>query len=232
MKRSQINQIMRQADEFLRRQNFHLPPFAYWSLAEWQTKGPEVHEIVNNRLGWDITDFGHGDFARFGLFLFTLRNGDPHNWKAMTGKLYAEKIMIVAEGQETPMHFHWSKMEDIINRSDSASLMLQLYNAAPDEQLDQTGDVVVSIDSIEQRLPAGATVELKAGQSITLAPYCYHRFWAAGGQALIGEVSLVNDDNLDNRFATQLARFSDIEEDEEPLYLLCSDYPKFLKDRS
>lgn len=30
--------------------------------------------------------------------------------------LNAEKIMIVREGQVTPYHFHWYKMEDIINR--------------------------------------------------------------------------------------------------------------------
>jgi D-lyxose ketol-isomerase len=229
MKRSQINQIMRRADDFLRSQNFFLPPFAYWRLSDWRSHGSEIKEIVDNRLGWDITDFGRGDFARFGLFLFTLRNGNPANWKSLQGKLYAEKIMIAEEGQETPMHFHWSKMEDIINRSNTARLMIQLYNATPEEQLDETGDVIVSLDGVERRFPAGEVVELSAGQSITLAPYCYHRFWGEGGRVLIGEVSLVNDDNADNRFANPIKRFTDIEEDEEPLYLLCNDYPKFLK---
>ena len=62
MKRSEINTIMRRADEFIRQQNFRLPPFAYWTPEEWKHKGPEVREIVQNKLGWDITDFGSGDF--------------------------------------------------------------------------------------------------------------------------------------------------------------------------
>ena len=105
MKRSEINSIMRRADEFIRQQNFHLPPFAYWTPEEWKHKGPEVREIVQNKLGWDITDFGSGDFPHFGLFLFTIRNGNPENWKTMQGKLYAEKIMLVEQGQVTPLPF-------------------------------------------------------------------------------------------------------------------------------
>ena|SRR5690554_1431468 len=45
-------------------------------------------------LGWDITDFGSGEFYKRGLFLFTLRNGKYKVDK----KPYAEKIMIVAPG--------------------------------------------------------------------------------------------------------------------------------------
>ncbi len=125
MKRSEINSIMRRADEFIRQQNFRLPPFAYWTPEEWKQKGPEVREIVQNKLGWDITDFGSGDFPHFGLFLFTIRNGNPENWKTMKGKLYAEKIMLAEVGQVTPFHFHWSKMEDIINRG-GGKLLIKL----------------------------------------------------------------------------------------------------------
>lgn len=68
--------------------------------------------MIENMLGWDITDFGSGNFSSRGLFLFTIRKG---KFK-VDNKTYAEKIMIVEENQETPMHCHWSKMEDIINR--------------------------------------------------------------------------------------------------------------------
>jgi D-lyxose ketol-isomerase len=37
-------------------------------------KGKEYDEIRDNYLGWDITDFGSGDYHKQGLFLFTLRN--------------------------------------------------------------------------------------------------------------------------------------------------------------
>ncbi|EIM71830.1 hypothetical protein A33O_22584 [Nitratireductor aquibiodomus RA22] len=45
---------------------------------------------------------------------------------------------------------------------------------------------------------------------------------------LIGEVSTVNDDVTDNIFADPIARFSEIEEDEDPYRLLVSDYPTWL----
>jgi len=83
MKRSEINRIMRQAIGFLRERQFYLPPFAFWTPADWRLKGPEVAEIVENQLGWDITDFGGGDFERLGLFLFTLRNGNLQNLETM-----------------------------------------------------------------------------------------------------------------------------------------------------
>lgn len=226
MKRSEINRIMRRAEEFIRLQNFYLPPFANWSPDEWRKKGFEVGEIVENKLGWDITDFGRGNFVRIGLFLFTIRNGNPQNWKTLKGKLYAEKIMIVEDGQETPMHFHWSKMEDIINRG-GGNLLLKLYNSTPGEELDEQSEVAISVDSVERRLPAGGIVRLCPGESISLPQYIYHSFWAEGGRALIGEVSMVNDDNHDNRFARPIARFPEVEEDEPPLYLLCTDYPRY-----
>jgi len=54
-----------------------------------------------------------------------------------------------------------------------------------------------------------------------------HKFWATGGRVLAGEVSLVNDDAKDNRFYEPIGRFPAIEEDEPPLYLLCTDYPRY-----
>ena len=228
MKRSEINQIMRSADAFIRQQGFYLPPFAYWSPDDWREKGPEVREIVDNRLGWDITDFGLGDYEKFGLFLFTIRNGNPDNWKSMKGKLYAEKIMIVEEEQVTPMHFHWNKMEDIINRG-GGNLMIQLYNATSDEKLDRESSIHLSVDGVMRIFEPGECLTLTPGESVSLPQYCYHKFWAVGGRVLIGEVSMVNDDNTDNRFLEPIGRFSTIEEDETPLYLLCNEYDRYYK---
>ncbi len=226
MKRSEINTIMQRADEFIRQQNFYLPPFAYWSPDEWRQKGPEAREIVDNKLGWDITDFGSGDFSHSGLLLFTIRNGHPDAWKTKKGKLYAEKIMIVEKEQVTPLHFHWDKMEDIINRG-GGRLVIELYNSTPNEEIDEQDDVHISTDGVQQILPPGGRVELRPGESITLPQFCYHKFWAEGNRTLVGEVSMVNDDNSDNRFFQILPRFPEIEEDEAPLHLLCIDYPRY-----
>jgi hypothetical protein len=225
MKRSEINTIMRDADAFLREHKFHLPPFAYWTPEEWTTKGEEVREIVDRRLGWDITDFGQGAYDRIGLFVFTMRNGAPENLETRKGKLYAEKILVVDVDQVTPLHFHWVKMEDIINRG-GGNLVVQLYNAIADEALG-ADDVIVSIDGVTRTVPAGATVVLKPGESITLPPYCYHKFWGAESRVLVGEVSLVNDDNRDNRFYEPVGRFPEIEEDQPSLHLLVNDYDTY-----
>jgi D-lyxose ketol-isomerase len=218
MKRSEINAIMRDADAFIKKQGFYLPPFAYWTPEDWRTKGREVREIIENQLGWDITDFGQGDYWNFGLFLFTVRNGAPQNLETGMGKLYAEKIMIVGANQFVPMHFHWNKVEDIINRG-GGKLVIQLYNSTEDEELADT-NVTVSTDGIERTVRAGDTVVLNPGESITLPSGLYHKFWGAESRVLVGEVSLVNDDNADNRFYEPVGRFPEIEEDEPPLYLL------------
>jgi len=227
MKRSEINAILQDADAFIRSRGFYLPPFAYWSPQAWATKGEEVHEIVENHLGWDITDFGLGDFRRFGLFLFTVRNGKSSNIQTMTGKLYAEKLMIVEDGQITPMHFHWSKMEDIINRG-GGKLNIQLYNATSQDGLDTDNDVQVSVDGMQRTVKAGSIVQLEPGGSISLVQRQYHKFWGEG-RVLVGEVSLVNDDYRDNRFYEPVGRFPDIEEDVPPLYLLCNDYGRYYR---
>ena len=227
MKRSKINDIIRKADEFLQEHRFHLPPFAYWTPSDWQAKGGDIREIVERHLGWDITDFGSGDFENVGLFLFTLRNGDPSDLGKGRGKLYAEKVLIVARDQTTPLHLHKVKTEDIINRG-GGGLAIKLYNATPDGDLDD-GDVIVSVDGVLRTVSAGGTIVLRPGESITLTDGLYHEFWGVDEDVLVGEVSLVNDDASDNYFYDGVGRFPEIDEDEEPVHLLVSDYESYVR---
>jgi D-lyxose ketol-isomerase len=225
MKRSEINAIMADADAFIHEHQFFLPPFAYWTPADWQKKGPEVREIVETQLGWDITDFGSGHFKETGLFMFTIRNGHQKNLKTGLGKIYAEKLLIVDVDQVTPMHFHWTKMEDIINRG-GGKLVIEVYNSTRDDRLDNT-PVTVSVDGVHLTIPAGGKVVLNPGESITLPTRQYHKFWSEGKRTLVGEVSVVNDDFTDNHFYDPVGRFAEIVEDESPLYLLYTDYEKY-----
>jgi hypothetical protein len=227
MKRSEINTIMRKALRFLHEQKFLLPPFAHWSPADWQARGPECREIIEAQLGWDITDFGSGDFSRVGLFLFTIRNGTMAELQKEQGKVYAEKILIVEPGQLTPTHFHFQKMEDIINRG-GGDLVIQLWNSTPDMGLADT-PVSVQRDGVTCTVPAGGTITLVPGDSVCLPQRLYHKFWGAEdkGTVLVGEVSRVNDDRVDNHFHENVGRFPEIEEDEAPLHLLYNDYAKY-----
>lgn len=222
MKRSEINIKLKEAVNFLEQMNFKLPPFAYWSPEDWKTKGSEYDEIRENMLGWDITDFGSGEFEKVGLLLFTIRNGNLNNKKYI--KTYAEKILIVEEDQITPLHFHWNKMEDIINRG-GGNLMVQVYNSKEDGELTDA-PVEISMDGRSFTVEAGTILRVTPGESITLPVGQYHKFWGekGTGRVLIGEVSMVNDDHADNRFYEQTGRFSEIEEDEAPLYVLGNEY--------
>ena len=224
MKRSLINTIIRESIEFLETQNFFLPPWAFWSAPEWKGKYETCAEIVNNKLGWDVTPFGSDDFYRRGLLAFAIRNGNAQNGK----KPYAEKILIVEENQETPLHFHWSKMEDIINRC-GGKLVFQLYGSTKDENLSES-PITVQVDGITTQVEAGGQLVLSPGESICLEQGTYHRFFAkaGGGKVLAGEVSSVNDDSKDNRFVEDLGRFPGIVEDEEPKHLLVTDYKNYL----
>lgn len=228
MKRSEINALIRDGNDYMKNQGFHLPPFAYWTPEDWSKRGPEAKEIVERGLGWDITDFGSGNYDEVGLFIFTIRNGNPENLKSGKGKMYAEKILVANENQVTPMHFHWNKMEDIINRG-GAALMMQVYNSTPDEQLDLESDVEINTDGVISTVKAGTILKLIPGESISIPQGLYHKFWGGGGRVLIGEVSLVNDDNTDNRFFKPAGRFPEIVEDEPPLYPLCNEYHKYYR---
>ena len=223
MKRSEINACIKEFEEMLKEYRFALPPFLSFTPEEWETKGHEYDEIRDNALGWDITDYGEGHFETKGLYLITLRNGNVHNDKYT--KCYAEKIMMLKEGQISPNHFHWNKMEDIINRG-GGNLVFHLWNATEDEQLADT-PVKIFSDGRCYEVPAGSDVILKPGQSLTLYPYYYHEFYIQPGteKALIGEVSMCNDDNTDNRFYEALGRFPTSEEDEPAYRLLCTEYP-------
>ncbi|MEA4889841.1 MAG: D-lyxose/D-mannose family sugar isomerase [Clostridiaceae bacterium] len=225
MKRSEINTLMRDAVRFMAGKSFLLPPFAYWRAADWQDRDSTYRELFDNQLGWDITDFGSGDFQQTGLLLFTLRNGNLT--MPLYPKTYAEKIMIVDENQVTPLHFHRKKMEDIINRG-GGNLLIRLYNSTPDGGLAAT-PVTAQVDGHWHTVSAGTEVCLVPGESITLVSGVYHTFKgeAGKGKILVGEVSKVNDDQTDNRFYEPVGRFPAIEEDEEPLYLLSMDYPRY-----
>ena len=222
MKRSHINAVLKKMEGMINEYKFALPPFLSWTPEEWAEKGHEYDEIRDNMLGWDVTDYGLGKYEELGIALITIRNGNAKNPKYT--KTYAEKLIMIEEGQTSPMHFHWNKMEDIINRG-GGNLIFRLYNATKDGQLADT-DVEINQDGRKYMVKAGSDIVLKPGESLTLYPYYYHEFVVqpGTGTVLLGEVSMCNDDNTDNRFLEPLGRFPTIEEDEPPYRLLCTEY--------
>ncbi|MFO1175682.1 MAG: D-lyxose/D-mannose family sugar isomerase [Paracoccaceae bacterium] len=227
MKRSRVNQIMAAADDFIRSFGFVLPPFAYWSPDDFQSRKDSAARVVGSRMGWDITDYGQGDFDNLGLFLFTLRNGSLADLRRGGGMCYAEKLLISRKDQLSPCHTHVIKAEDIINRG-GATLAIRLNGSNPDGSFSETAGGMVRCDGVERPFTGGEVLLLKPGESVTLMPGDWHAFWGEGGDVLIGEVSTVNDDVTDNIFVAKIGRFSAIEEDEPPRHLLVSDYDRWL----
>ena len=225
MKRSEINSSIAWAKDLLDRNNIRLPALAYWSPDDLRKMGMRLDTVRKLELGWDITDFGSGDFDRSGAVLYTVRNGladDPS-----VGVPYCEKYIVMKDGQHLPNHYHVFKSEDIINRA-GGDISVRLWNADPKSGKMLDTDVHVMMDGIENIVAPGEEIVVRKGESITLAPYIAHVFGPkqGTGDCIIGEVSKVNDDHTDNFFLDPIARFADIEEDEPPVHLLCNEYAK------
>ena len=169
MKRSEINGIIDGAIAFCRERNFLLPPFAYWTPEQFRSAGAEYREIFDNKLGWDVTDFGSGDFGRAGLTLLTVRNGKRGS--SAYPKPYAEKLLIVEEGQVTPYHYHALKTEDIINRG-GGNLIVKLYNSASETQTAKTA-VTVHMDGRSFKAAAGEQVRVRRARASHCRRRCF-----------------------------------------------------------
>lgn len=180
MKRSQINTIYREAGDCFTRHGWALPP------------SPR----------WDITDFGTGDFERYGLVLINLAEE----------REYCEKLMYARHGQTTPLHTHAKKKEDIICRH--GCLVLELWAGRPDTCPPGT-PFHANVNGSPRAFASGEKVTLAAGERITLTPGIYHAFYPEGSDCIIGEVSTANDDANDNFFVDPaIGRFPEIAEDE------------------
>lgn len=231
LKRSVINASIRRAEEVLAHFGISLPPFASWTPEEWDARGHGVDEVRDCMLGWDVTDFGGGDFERIGRTLFTLRNGSMRN--AAYPKSYAEKYLLDPENQRAPAHFHRSKREDIICRA-GGNVLLQLWQAGEDDQRSDES-FTVQVDGRTVKVEPGGIVRIRPGESICLPPRTIHQFWGEEGTGVLldgvrytvgGEVSSVCDDLADNCFLGEMTRFPGIEEDEPRYRYLCHEYPK------
>ena len=180
MKRSEIELARRRAAACFRRHHWSLPP------------DPD----------WDITDFGLGDFRRFGLTLVNLAL-EPE---------YCEKLMYARRGQTTPCHAHARKKEDIICRS--GRLSLRLWPAKPEKGARMRASFEVAVNGKPTRIRPGGVLTLATGSRVTLPPGVWHEFFPASSECIIGEVSTANDDRHDNFFLDpRVGRFPEIEDD-------------------
>ncbi len=230
LKRSTINRSIETAKEAFAAVGFTLPPFAHWTTEDWAKNAAAAEEVRLVMLGWDVTDFGQGNFRETGRILMTLRNGSS---KYPSGKDYAEKLILDPENQKPPKHFHRHKMEDIINRG-GGNILVQLYQSTPDGKLSPDQKLTVQVDGMTRTVVAGGIVRLEPGQSINIRPGVIHQFWGESGTGIrlgegrytvSGEVSRVCDDWTDNCWLEPCERFCKIDEDEPRKHYLVHEYP-------
>ena len=178
MKRSEINFLLRSATQCYEAHGWALPP--------------------NPR--WDITDFGLGDWRRYGLVLVNLAD-EPE---------YCEKLMYAQGKMTTPAHAHAKKKEDIICRW--GKLAVQVWAGLPDVSRDRP--LRIPVNHEEQVVTSGTIIDLEAGSRVTLVPGVYHEFYPLSEECIIGDNFFVNP---------RVGRYPGIEEDEPPILRLISE---------
>ena len=188
MKRSEINALIRSALECFAEHSWALPPHPRW----------------------DVTDFGLGDWRKFGLVLVNLAEHSE----------YCEKLMLSQSGMTTPAHTHARKKEDIVCRW--GELGIRVWKGRPENV--GSGSFELLWNGVPKRLTGGELLRLAAGERVTLTPGIYHEFAPISDECIIGEVSTANDDLNDNYFVdSRVGRFPMVEEDEPPILRLISD---------
>lgn len=227
MKRTEVETYIQWAKNLLEETGYTLPAFAFWTMDEWREKKDSIAGMKEIMLGWDVTDYGMGDFRKIGNVLFTIRNGSLTNQNV--GTPFAEKVIPILDGQRLPMHCHHSKTEDIVNRG-GGIMFMKLYNSLPDGSPDFKSDVTVLSDGMPITVRAGEEFYVTRGNSLSLTPGMYHIFGAkaGAGDLVVGEVSSINDDNTDNDFYEEVQRFVAIEEDAAVTVPLCNEYDAVL----
>jgi hypothetical protein len=188
MKRSVINRLIRSAETCYRAHGWALPPNAQW----------------------DVTDFGLGNWRKFGLVLVNLAE-EPE---------YCEKLMYALYEMTTPAHCHRKKKEDIICRW--GKLAVRVWAAHPGETGNE--NFILPINHEPFTVYSNGLIELEAGSRVTLVPGVYHEFYPVSDECIIGEVSTANDDLHDNYFVNpEIGRYPGVEEDEPAGMRLVSD---------
>jgi D-lyxose ketol-isomerase len=217
MKRSEINQAIIEAKKMMENYSWVLPQWGYWSKEDYINEPSVSKYLKDHQMGWDVTDFGKGLFNEQGITLFCIRNGIQGNAQ---DKPYAEKLLFMREGQEIPFHSHKVKLEDIINRG-GGDLAIE-FVMVNEHLKEKNENINILVDGVQVEVEPHEPLILKRGQSVTVERNIYHKFYALKGTGMVmaGEVSQVNDDNNDNYFLEPVGRFTQIEEDEQPIHPL------------
>jgi len=127
MKRSDINHLIQSAQRCFHAHGWALPP----------------------KPRWDVTDFGLGNWRKFGRILVNRAEESE----------YCEKLMYAQKGMTIPAHTHAKKKEDIICRW--GRLAIRVWSGHPDKVGGRPFSVPIDPDAIHS--DSGRVIELSPG---------------------------------------------------------------------
>ena len=170
MKRSEINRALRELEAMCEKYRCYLPPFCRFTPEEWKTKGHEYDEVRECMLGWDITDYGLGNFDKIGFSLITIRNGSRKQPEKYP-KVYAEKLLFLKEygarrNADSPHpgreHFHLSAAVSRFYRRARHGSIAVIADSPSVKQ--STQPVTITVTALGSSIrPASTDVRITAG---------------------------------------------------------------------
>jgi hypothetical protein len=229
MKRSEINAAIARAIGNAKKFAVALPKWADWSPARFTDASTDG--IRHQQLGWKVVDFGAGDFANCGLVVLAVCSpmidaaGEPQNKPVQVGTrtypatAFSRKFLFVQAGQTEPHHFHRQKERKEVTVLAGAPVRFELAWADGDTALSDKA-VEVQVDGIWHSMPAGDSIVIQPGETITLPGELSHIISVAGDglDTIMVETCTANNNNTDNIFPFMTPTSQPVDEDAERLY--------------
>ncbi len=234
MKRSEIDGAIARAIGNAKKFHVALPKWAEWKPSQFDASADGIR---HQKLGWKVVDFGASDFPNCGLVILALCSplvddaGAPLTKTQNVGKReypvtgFSRKYLFVQAGQTEPHHFHRQKARKEVTVVAGAPVRFELAWADGDTALSDK-DVDVQVDGIWHHLPAGGSIVVNPGETITLPGELSHIISVpeGGEDTIMLETSTANNDSNDNIFPFMTPTSVPVDEDATALYQLLDEH--------
>ncbi len=234
MKRSEIDTAIERAISNAKNLGVALPAWSDWHPQQFEKNADGIR---HQKLGWKVVDFGMKDFENCGLVILALcsslvdETGEPLTKVAHLGEYdypvtsFSRKYLFVQAGQTEPHHFHRQKARKEVSVIAGAPVRFELAWAENDTTLSNQ-DVNVAVDGIWHQLPAGGSLMVNPGETITLPGNLSHIISVAEGgpDTIMMETSTANNDRRDNIFPFMTPTSTSVIEDTVARYQLLDEH--------